>query len=231
MATPPAPPTEPDADLVEDLRLCLYRSFADTGRLPDLERLVEIAGSGAAVTGVLAALAEARHVALDENGEVVLAHPFASRTFGFSVMSTDTLWWGGCAWDSFALPHLVTRVDDVLVATRCPSCDMALAWVVGRDAPPAGDEVAHFLVPAERIWDDVIHTCSNQRLFCDDTCIDEWLAIEDQPEGYRLDLETLWRLAAHWYAGRLERGYQRRDPSSAHDYLRSVGLSGPFWGV
>lgn len=224
------PQPVPD-DVVEDLRLCLYRSFADTGRLPGLDRLVEIAGSAEGVADGLAALAAARHLALDEDGEVALAHPFASRTFGFSVMSTDTLWWGGCAWDSFALPHLVTRVPDVLVATRCPMCDAPMAWVVDREAPPAGDEVAHFLVPAERIWDDVIHTCSNQRLFCGHGCIDEWLAVNDEPEGYRLDLETLWRLAAHWYDGRLERGYQRRDPTSAHDYLRSVGLSGPFWGL
>jgi hypothetical protein len=45
-----------------------------------------------------------------------------------------------------------------------------------------------------------------------------------------LDLRTLWRLAAGWYAGRLERGYVRREPSAAADYLRSVGLSGTFWG-
>ena len=46
-----------------------------------------------------------------------------------------------------------------------------------------------------------------------------------------LDLQTLWRLAAGWYAGRLERGYVRREPSAAADYLRSVGRSGTFWGL
>ena len=29
--------------------------------------------------------------------------------------------------------------------------------------------------------------------------------------------------------GRLARGYVRREPSAAADYLRSVGLTGPFW--
>jgi hypothetical protein len=46
-----------------------------------------------------------------------------------------------------------------------------------------------------------------------------------------MDLGTLWRLAAHWYEGRLERGYTRRDPPRAADYLRSAGLSGQFWGL
>jgi hypothetical protein len=46
-----------------------------------------------------------------------------------------------------------------------------------------------------------------------------------------LDLGTLWRLAAHWYDGRLDRGYVRREPSQAAAYLRGVGLSGSFWGL
>jgi hypothetical protein len=46
-----------------------------------------------------------------------------------------------------------------------------------------------------------------------------------------MDLGTLWRLAAHWYDGRLERGYVRREPSRAAAFMRDVGLSGPFWGL
>jgi hypothetical protein len=46
-----------------------------------------------------------------------------------------------------------------------------------------------------------------------------------------MGLDTLWRLAAHWYDGRLGRGYVRRDPAHAAEYLRGVGLSGPFWGL
>jgi hypothetical protein len=46
-----------------------------------------------------------------------------------------------------------------------------------------------------------------------------------------MDLATLWRLARGWYAGRLDHGYVRRDPSQAADYFRSVGLTGPFWGL
>jgi hypothetical protein len=118
---------------------------------------------------------------------------------------------------------------DVLVATRCPACRQPLAWVVGREQPPFGDEIAHFLVPAAHIWDDVIHSCANQLLFCSNNCVDRWLEVTGNTEGYRLDLATLWHLAARWYEGRLERGYRRRDPATAQDYLRSVGLTGPFW--
>jgi hypothetical protein len=218
------------ADVVEDVRLCIYRSLAATGRLPDRSELVAIAGSDGGLTGAVDELAANRHLALGEHGEIVLAHPFATRSFGFSVMSADTLWWGGCAWDSFAIPHVVD-VGEVLVATTCPSCRRPLAWAVGSDAPPAGDEVAHFLVPAAHIWDDVIRTCEHQLLFCSDGCVDRWLAETGHAEGYRMDLATLWRLASRWYAGRLDRGYTRRDPATAAAYFREVGLHGPFWGL
>jgi alkylmercury lyase-like protein len=206
----------------EDVRLAVYRSFAVTGHAPDPATL-----DG----GVLRELHEQRHVVLGPDGRIVMAHPFTAVPLGFSVMGRATLWWGGCAWDSFALPHLLPDEGDVLVATRCPGCDAALAWVVGRETPPGGDEVAHFLVPAARMWDDVVHTCGHQRLFCGEACVAAWLRRTGHERGYVMDLATLWRLARGWYAGRLERGYQRREPSEARDYFRSVGLSGPFWGL
>ena len=59
-----------------------------------------------------------------------MAHPFSAVPLGFSVMGARTLWWGGCAWDSFALPHLLPGEDEVLVATRCPACGLPHAWSV-----------------------------------------------------------------------------------------------------
>jgi alkylmercury lyase-like protein len=216
----------------EDLRLAVYQEFAATGRVPDAGSLAARFGTGVSeVADGLAELAKARHLVLDGDGRIVMAHPFSSVPLGFSVMGARTLWWGGCAWDSFALPHLLPGEDEVLVATRCPACGRAHAWNVGRDRPPDGDQVAHFLVPAARMWDDVVHTCGNQRLFCSAECVDAWLASSGLPRGYVMDLCTLWRFAAHWYDGRLDRGYVRREPALAAEYLRGVGLSGPFWGL
>jgi hypothetical protein len=206
----------------EDVRLAVYRSFAETGRAPE---------PGALADAALRELHQQRHVVLDRDGRIVMAHPFAAVPLGFSVMGRETLWWGGCAWDSFALPHLLSDEPEVLVATRCPGCGAALAWVVDRVAPPAGEEVGHFLIPAARMWDDVVHTCGHQRLFCGEECVAVWLERTGHERGYVMDLGTLWRLAQGWYAGRLERGYQRREPSEARDYFCSVGLRGPFWGL
>lgn len=183
------------------------------------------------VTEGLRDLGRQRHVVLDPEDRIVMAHPFATIPLGFSVMGGTSLWWGGCAWDSFAIVHLLPGEGSVLVATRCPACGTPHAWNVTTDAPPAGEQVAHFLVPARHIWDDVVRTCRHQSLFCSTECVDTWLGRTGNPRGYVMDLATLWRLAGQWYAGRLEHGYTRRDPAQAADYFRQVGLSGPFWGL
>jgi hypothetical protein len=218
--------------LDEDVRLAVYRAFADTGgpsSIPDLA-----ADMGAAVEDVRASLrrlADTRHVVLGSSHEVVMAHPFAAVPLGFSVMGSRTLWWGGCAWDAFAIPHLVPDEPEALVATRCPGCGAPHAWVVDRQAPPPGEQVAHFLVPAAHMWDDILHTCGHQRLFCSERCVGDWLQRTGNERGYVMDVPTLWRLARSWYDGRLDRGYARRDPPSAASYFREVGLSGEFWGL
>lgn len=217
---------------LEELRVAVYRSFAQTGDAPAIALLgAQLGVEEQAVIGGLRELAAARHLVLDAEDQIVMAHPFASIPLGFSVMGTSTLWWGGCAWDSFALPHLLPDQAPVLIATRCPACEKPLAWNVGTDQPPAGAEVAHFLVPAVRMWDDVVHTCGHQSLFCSTDCVDRWLERTGNDRGYVMDLTTLWHFAADWYSGRLDYGYQRREPSQAADYMREVGLHGPFWGL
>ena len=216
---------------LEGLRVRLYRQLVDEGRVATSAQISTEEGvSATEAADAFAALAADRHLVLDDSGDIVLAHPFATRDFAFSVKSDRVLWWGGCAWDSFAIPHLVPDAPAVLVATTCPNCRAAHAWNVSSEAPPVGDQVAHFLVPMAQVWDDVVHACENQRIFCDEQCVDAWLTANAADKGAMFDLATLWRLASDWYSGRLERGYRRREPVAAADYFRGAGLTGPFWG-
>jgi hypothetical protein len=41
-----------------------------------------------------------------------------------------------------------------------------------------------------------------------------------------MSLETVCRLSAHWYEGRLGAPYTRREPAAAVEHFRSVGLHG-----
>ncbi len=224
-------PSVPLTELAERTRIALYTQLAESGAAPTAEALATAVNVTAeALAGAMAELAEAHHVVLHD-GEIVLAHPFATRSFRFSVMGPRTLWWGGCAWDAFAIPNLVTDSPSVLVATTCPACATPHAWTVTNQAPPAGDQVAHFLVAADRIWPDAAHACENQQIFCSEACVADWLERTGNGCGYVMSLSTLWRLAEHWYDGRLDSPYERREPARAAEYFRSVGLTGPFWGL
>lgn len=217
---------------IEELRVAIYRWFLEHGTAPNSAQLAEIFSSDIpSVRNGLSELARSRHVVLDENFHILMAHPFSALPLGFSVMGPKTLYWGGCSWDSFALPNLLGAKEPFLISTTCPNCSSALAWNVNSELPPQGKELAHFLVPTSNMWDDVVHTCGNQRIFCSQNCIDSWLAKTGNTQGFVMDLETLWNLASGWYQGRLEKGYVRREPSAAKDYFRSVGLSGTFWGL
>jgi len=240
-------------DETETVRVAIYESFATRGVAPTVPELSASTGlSASTVRAALAALHASRDIvlsadslaALSSNAEtydntataIVMAHPFATVPLGFSVMGKSVLWWGGCAWDSFALPHLLPEQAPVLVATRCPGCAKPLAFDVGPEKPPSLESVpdttiAHFLTPMAHVWDDVVHTCGHQSIFCSEECLDGWLASNGRNKGYVMSIDTLWHFAKEWYAGRLQRGYKRREPSQAKAYFRSVGLRGSFWGL
>ena len=220
-----------DAEKVERVRREIYRRFAEhavAATRPEIAAEIDL--STDEVDAAFATLHEQRHIVLGADGGIVMAHPFTSIDLHFSVKGHRTLWWGGCAWDSFAIPNLVPGEPSVLVATTCPGCGRAHAWTVTDQGPPDGDQLAHFLVPVPHIWDDVVHTCGHQRIFCGEECIGRWLRETGNVRGSVFDLATLWRLASHWYDGRLESPYVRREPVAAIAYFADAGLTGTFWG-
>src|SRR5437773_4337777 len=108
---------------LEDVRLAVYTRFARQGRPPTVDELAhQYDVPPQQVRDALEELASARHLVLDEDGNVAMAHPFSAVPLGFCVMGTSTLWWGGCAWDSFAMAHLLSWEPALLVATTCPAC-------------------------------------------------------------------------------------------------------------
>jgi len=83
---------------LENLRLIVYRAFADTGRPPDTAGISKELGLEPDTIQLgLRRLAEERHLVLDDQGRILMAHPFSAVPLGFAVMGARTLWWGGCA--------------------------------------------------------------------------------------------------------------------------------------
>jgi len=62
-----------------------------------------------------------QHVAaLDADGRVWMAHPFASHHEGGRVESGGRVWWGNCAWDGLGIVHALGSADETAAATRHP---------------------------------------------------------------------------------------------------------------
>jgi hypothetical protein len=220
------------SDVLDRVRREIYRVFATSGRAPSRAEVAVAVGLGFdEVEAAFSSLADHQLIVLGDYAQVELALPFASLNLGFSVSGAHALWWGASALDSFAIPHLVEAEPSVLIATTCPGCQAALAWTVTRATPPSGEHVAYFPTPAKWIWDDILGSSRNQRIFCDSLCVDSWFGRRGGKRGEIVGLNTLWRLAAHWHDGIFESPFSRRGPDEVAAYFGGLGLTGEFWGA
>jgi hypothetical protein len=111
------------------LRRALLNAFAAGEPLPDAD---------------YTSLAAQHVVALDANGNVLMAHPFANHTEGARVDSHRRTWWGNCAWDAFGIVAAL-GLDDATIT----------AQGITLDANADDGAVFHVLVPAAHWWDDI----------------------------------------------------------------------------
>jgi hypothetical protein len=119
------------------LRRTIFEAFAATGEPPEVDDTV-----------TLHALAEQHVVVLDEQGRMVMAHPFAAHGDGARVESGGRSWRGNCAWDAFGIVAAL-GLDEALVS------DASGIRIAFRGGRPTGEAVFHVAVPAARWWADI----------------------------------------------------------------------------
>lgn len=146
--------TAPAETFAWHLRGRLYRRIRDTGTVPSRAELA--AGLAAADTEVdraLRFLADACVLALDERGEVWMAHPFSAVPTPYRVETPIGAHWANCAWDALAIPVLLGT--DGRTRTSCPHSGTRFELTMtGRRAGPRG-AVVRLAVPVRDFWDDI----------------------------------------------------------------------------
>jgi Alkylmercury lyase len=132
-----------------ELQRRIFRFFAEERRAPDPAEV----GADAAD---YRRLAESHALALRADGGIRIANPFSGVPTGHTAEVAGRSWDASCVWDGLGI--LAALGADGVLRTSCSDCGRELTVEVrGRELAPT-DGVAHFLLPAARWYDDLVHT-------------------------------------------------------------------------
>jgi hypothetical protein len=145
-----------------EVKLAVYRFFAETGRRPSPEIVAERTGVPAGdVLEAYGRLRAQRVLVLEDDGASIrMAPPFSGVETQHVVESNGISYFANCAWDSLGIPAALQRPATVL--SRCEQSMEPLRLRVGLGGPE-GPEAAsgwlfHCAVPAAHWWDDIVFT-------------------------------------------------------------------------
>jgi hypothetical protein len=145
-------------DYETQVKLAVYRHFAETGQRPAAEQVAEATGSAAAdVLEAYAKLRAQRVLVLEDDGSSIrMAPPFSGVPTQHVVLAGGRQYFANCAWDSLgvlAALHLPGEVH-----SRCEQSGEPLRLQVSLDGPEASPWLFHCLVPAAKWWDNIVFT-------------------------------------------------------------------------
>ena len=88
------------------------------------------------------------------SGEVLMANPFSAVPTPFLVRAGDGSWYGNCIWDAMGIPAMLER--DATIEASCGCCGTAMHLAVVGGSLGEASGIAHFAIPAARLWDDIV---------------------------------------------------------------------------
>ncbi|HKU68543.1 MAG TPA: organomercurial lyase [Candidatus Baltobacteraceae bacterium] len=214
------------------VRAAIYGAFLREGCAPAVERIAqEVGGDARSVLALMRQLHAQHHIVLCEDGELIAAHPFSNVPTIFDVSFAEVRTRGFCIWDALGVAAMSGK--DTVIETVCAFClhHIRLEVVRGKLLSEE-DYVAQFLIPAERMWDDIRFTCSTQLAFCDEAHAKRWRERYHREPGSILTMAKTWQLAHAWYAeDRRDPQWRRRSVPEMNAIFRRLELPQPFWHV
>ena len=145
-------------DFDTQVKLAIYRHFAETARRPSPAEVADRIGSD--IRSVLDAyprLQAQRVLALEADASSIrMAPPFSGIPTQHIVTVDGKQYFANCAWDALGVSaalHLPAQVRSV-----CAQSGEPLRLDVGVDGPEPSTWLFHCLVPAARWWDDIVFT-------------------------------------------------------------------------
>lgn len=148
-------------DCDTQVKLAIYRHFADTGRAPAPAELADAIGAGEAETmAAFQRLRAQRVLFLEPDGRTIrMAPPFSGVPTQHTVTVGATRYFANCAWDSFGIVAALRRPG--VVESRCEQSLTPLHIQLDPIGPELGgfaDWRFHCAVPAAHWWRDLVFT-------------------------------------------------------------------------
>lgn len=140
------------------VKLAVYRHFAETGRGPSPGEVVRRVGSN--VKSVLDAyrrLCAQRLLVLEADvSSIRMAPPFSGVPTQHVVKVEGNRYFANCAWDALGVPAALHKPGTIY--SRCEQSGEPFHLNVGLQGPEPSDWLFHCLVPAAKWWDDIVFT-------------------------------------------------------------------------
>ena len=141
-----------------EVKLAVYRHFAETATRPSPEDVAEVVRASAAeVIGAYSRLRSQRVLVLEADGASIrMAPPFSGVATQHVVVAGRLSYFANCAWDALGIPAALRQ--PATVQSRCEQTREPLRLEVALDGPERSDWLFHCLVPAASWWEDIVFT-------------------------------------------------------------------------
>ena len=143
-----------DSDL--EIRLAVYRYFAENGRSPALEEMCDIAGQPSEkVQDAYQRLRARRLLVPSADGRSIrMAPPLSGVETQHRVHVGGRPYYGNCAWDAFGV--IAALGGHGRVESRCEATGEPLILSLTPSGPNDSSWRFHVVVPAAQWWDDIV---------------------------------------------------------------------------
>jgi hypothetical protein len=140
------------------VKLAVYRHFAETGQRPSVETVTaRVSADAERVRSAYVRLRAQRVLTLEADGSSIrMAPPFSGVPTQHVVLVDGKQYFANCAWDALGIPAALHQAG--IVYSRCEQSGEPLRLAVNLEGPEASSWLFHCLVPAAKWWDDIVFT-------------------------------------------------------------------------
>ena len=211
------------------LHYTIIKHIIDKGYAPDVNYLSENLNiDRKEIIEALYKLQEEHGVVLHPNEpKIWVLHPFSLAPTNFVVKSSNSEWWGSCAWCSLGIAALLN--ERCSITTNLGANGEQVIIHIENGELIEKDLCIHFPIPMNKSWDNVIYTCSNMMIFKNENQINSWTKRHSIAKGDVQPIDNIWKLSKKWYGNHLSPNWKKWTMKEAKEIFSEFNLTHQIW--